>query len=92
MVFRDIRPAADHHYLVVTKQHIKDPKHLKEDDLELCKIIQYIQPSSNFVWYSDTVKEFEISIYTGDKACSVDIDSNKPAVQFMEYMKSIEWF
>lgn len=35
VAFRDIRPAADHHYLVVTKQHIKDPKHLKGDDLEL---------------------------------------------------------
>ncbi|XP_056018529.1 adenosine 5'-monophosphoramidase HINT3-like isoform X2 [Ostrea edulis] len=35
VAFRDIRPAADHHYLIVTKQHIKDPKQLRADDLQL---------------------------------------------------------
>ncbi|XP_061175800.1 adenosine 5'-monophosphoramidase HINT3-like [Saccostrea echinata] len=35
VAFRDIRPAADHHYLIVTKQHIKNPKQLKAEDLEM---------------------------------------------------------
>ena len=35
VVFRDIRPATDHHYLVAVKQHIPDAKQLKNEHIEL---------------------------------------------------------
>ncbi|KAL4219779.1 Histidine triad nucleotide-binding protein 3 [Mactra antiquata] len=35
VVFRDIRPATPHHYLVVTKEHIPDAKQLKYSHIEL---------------------------------------------------------
>ncbi|XP_078319880.1 adenosine 5'-monophosphoramidase HINT3-like isoform X2 [Crassostrea virginica] len=35
VAINDIRPAADQHYLIITKQHIRDPKHLKGSDLDL---------------------------------------------------------
>uniref|UniRef100_T1J8U8 Adenosine 5'-monophosphoramidase HINT3 n=1 Tax=Strigamia maritima TaxID=126957 RepID=T1J8U8_STRMM len=31
VIFSDIRPAADHHYLVVTKEHLKDAKQLTKE-------------------------------------------------------------
>ncbi|RWS31113.1 histidine triad nucleotide-binding protein 3-like protein [Leptotrombidium deliense] len=34
-LIKDIRPAAAHHYLVLTKQHIKNPKCLTSDDITL---------------------------------------------------------
>ena len=38
VAINDIRPAADQHYLIITKQHIRDPKHLKGSDLDLCML------------------------------------------------------
>ncbi|CAG5116233.1 unnamed protein product [Candidula unifasciata] len=35
VIFKDIRPAAAHHYLVVPQEHIKDPKHLGPKDIDL---------------------------------------------------------
>uniref|UniRef100_A0A0B7BIR7 Adenosine 5'-monophosphoramidase HINT3 n=1 Tax=Arion vulgaris TaxID=1028688 RepID=A0A0B7BIR7_9EUPU len=35
VIFRDIRPAAAHHYLVVPQNHVADPKHLGPEDLDL---------------------------------------------------------
>ncbi|BFZ03965.1 hypothetical protein BsWGS_07004 [Bradybaena similaris] len=35
VIFKDIRPAAAHHYLVVPQKHIKDPKHLGPEDVDL---------------------------------------------------------
>ena len=35
VVFRDIRPATPHHYLVVPKTHIQDPKILNNSHLGL---------------------------------------------------------
>ena len=37
VVFRDIRPAATHHYLVCPKEHIRDAKHLDYTHLPLGK-------------------------------------------------------
>ena len=37
VVFRDIRPAAKHHYLVCTKQHIKDASVLGNNHISLGK-------------------------------------------------------
>ena len=37
VVFRDIKPASPHHYLVVPKQHIPDPKILGNSHVELGK-------------------------------------------------------
>lgn len=35
VVFNDIKPAAKHHYLVVTKDHIISPKSLTKDDISM---------------------------------------------------------
>lgn len=35
VIFKDIRPASDHHYLVIPKSHVRDPKHLNLNDVEL---------------------------------------------------------
>lgn len=35
LAFPDIKPAAEHHYLVVTRRHIKDAKELTKDDIPL---------------------------------------------------------
>ncbi|KAK7099282.1 hypothetical protein V1264_003442 [Littorina saxatilis] len=35
VIFKDIRPAASHHYLVVPKVHKKDAKHLTTSDVPL---------------------------------------------------------
>ncbi|KAK3089877.1 hypothetical protein FSP39_007277 [Pinctada imbricata] len=35
VVFKDIKPAATHHYLVITKVHIKDPKQLNGGHIDL---------------------------------------------------------
>lgn len=37
IAFRDIRPATNHHYLIVAKQHISSPKTLTSDNLDLVK-------------------------------------------------------
>ncbi|RUS71194.1 hypothetical protein EGW08_021046 [Elysia chlorotica] len=34
-IFKDIRPAATHHYLVVPQKHVSDPKTLRRGDAEL---------------------------------------------------------
>ncbi|KAK3727709.1 hypothetical protein RRG08_032666 [Elysia crispata] len=34
-IFKDIRPAATHHYLVVPQKHVNDPKRLRYEDAEL---------------------------------------------------------
>ena len=33
VIFKDIHPAATHHYLVVPKLHMKDAKHLTANDV-----------------------------------------------------------
>ncbi|EDO37394.1 predicted protein [Nematostella vectensis] len=35
LTFKDLRPATDHHYLVIPKQHYGNPKSLTGDDLPL---------------------------------------------------------
>lgn len=35
-VIEDIRPCAKHHFLVVSKKHIRDCNALTHDDLDLC--------------------------------------------------------
>ncbi|XP_059150749.1 X-ray repair cross-complementing protein 6-like [Physella acuta] len=35
VVFKDIRPASEHHFLVVPKNHVKDPKQLGPKDISL---------------------------------------------------------
>lgn len=35
VAFKDIKPAATHHYLIVTRKHIKDAKQLTSDDKPL---------------------------------------------------------
>lgn len=37
VIFKDIRPASTHHYLVVPKAHTKDAKHLTPDDISLLR-------------------------------------------------------
>ena len=37
VIFKDIKPASTDHFLVVPKQHIKDPKSLTASDIELVK-------------------------------------------------------
>ena len=37
VAFRDIKPAAKHHYLICPVEHIKDPKHLQRCSLEMRK-------------------------------------------------------
>lgn len=36
MVFKDIKPATKHHYLVIPKRHIKAANCLTTDDFPLC--------------------------------------------------------
>jgi len=42
VIFRDIHPAAQHHYLVVTKNHIKSGKELTAKDIDLIKEMKNI--------------------------------------------------
>ncbi|KAH9491852.1 Histidine triad nucleotide-binding protein 3 [Bulinus truncatus] len=35
IIFKDIRPASDHHYLVIPHNHVNDPKHLNHNDVKL---------------------------------------------------------
>lgn len=35
VAFRDIRPAAEHHYLVIPRRHVVNAKHLHASDLQL---------------------------------------------------------
>lgn len=35
VIFEDHRPASKHHYLVVPKTHVKNPKQLKPNDIDL---------------------------------------------------------
>lgn len=35
-IIEDIRPCAKHHYLVISKKHIRDCNALTHDDIELC--------------------------------------------------------
>ena len=37
VIFRDIKPASDHHYLAIPKVHIPNPKCLTIEDKELGK-------------------------------------------------------
>jgi diadenosine tetraphosphate (Ap4A) HIT family hydrolase len=48
VVFPDIRPAAEHHYLVCPREHIRNAKVLTKDDLPLgnVKISDMLQVSA----------------------------------------------
>lgn len=35
LVFKDIKPAAKHHYLVIPKRHMKNAKSLTSEDVDL---------------------------------------------------------
>lgn len=35
IIFKDIRPAAEHHYLIVPEEHIRSAKHLTKDHVPL---------------------------------------------------------
>ncbi|CAL1529576.1 unnamed protein product [Lymnaea stagnalis] len=35
VIFKDLRPASDHHYLIIPEKHVKDPKHLGSNDVKL---------------------------------------------------------
>ncbi|KAL8566188.1 hypothetical protein ACOMHN_034764 [Nucella lapillus] len=39
VIFRDIRPAASHHYLIVPKTHVKTAKHLSASDRSLVETL-----------------------------------------------------
>jgi diadenosine tetraphosphate (Ap4A) HIT family hydrolase len=39
VAFRDIRPAAKHHYLICPKQHISSSKELTKDQIPLGKLL-----------------------------------------------------
>ena len=43
-IIQDIRPCAKHHYLVISKEHIRDCNALTHDDLDLCKTQFYDKP------------------------------------------------
>ncbi len=66
MIFRDIHPAAQHHYLVVTKNHIKSSKELTAKDIDLSEFYNskkyrlfriYFKIKMNFDFFS--VKEMK---------------------------------
>lgn len=42
VIFKDIRPASDFHFLAVSKVHIKDIKSLDKGHLPLCESIHCI--------------------------------------------------
>lgn len=37
IVIKDIKPRSKHHYLVISRKHIPDAKHLTSEDEELCE-------------------------------------------------------
>ena len=41
ILFKDIRPATKHHYLVCPKNHIDDAKRLKKRHLPMGKLVYY---------------------------------------------------
>ena len=36
-IFKDIRPATEHHYLVIPKDHVANPKYLNKDNVSQSK-------------------------------------------------------
>ena len=43
VIIKDIRPAVEHHYLLITKKHIKTAKQLKTgEDIEMCPYLTYL--------------------------------------------------
>ncbi|XP_040821266.1 histidine triad nucleotide-binding protein 3 [Ochotona curzoniae] len=62
--FRDIRPAAPHHYLVVPKKHLGNCKELKKDHVELVESMvavgKAILERNNFTDFTDVRMGFHM--------------------------------
>ncbi|XP_060066881.1 adenosine 5'-monophosphoramidase HINT3-like [Ylistrum balloti] len=47
VIFKDIKPATRHHYLIIPKQHIKDPKNLNYSHLPLVE--RLVEAATDFL-------------------------------------------
>jgi diadenosine tetraphosphate (Ap4A) HIT family hydrolase len=42
VVFRDFRPASEHHLLVIPRRHVRGIRHLKEEDIPVIRELENI--------------------------------------------------
>lgn len=55
VIFKDIRPASDHHYLAVPKNHMHNVRSLTVNDKDLSKFLNHSERNQNIIHLFDVI-------------------------------------